>query len=85
MYSVKLSAAAIRDYKKLPQTEIPRINKAISGFASNPRPQGYKKLKDRDAFRLRVGDYRIIYEIHVTEIVVFVIRIRHRKEVYQGL
>ena len=85
MYSVILSPAAHRDYKKLPKSELPAINKSIDGLAENPRPHGYQKLKNRNAFRFRAGDYRIIYEIHDAEIIVFVIRIRHRKEAYRGL
>ncbi|MFH0977203.1 MAG: type II toxin-antitoxin system RelE/ParE family toxin [Spirochaetota bacterium] len=85
MYSIIISSAANRDYKRLPQSEILKINKVIDHLASNPRPSGYKKLKDRNAYRIRIGNYRIIYEINDKDVILFVIRIRHRKEVYKNL
>ena len=83
MYEVLLSPAAQRDYKKIPKGELPRINHAIDELEKNPRPEGYKKLTNRDAYRIRVRNYRIIYEIHNKELIVLVIRIRDRKEVYR--
>ncbi len=56
---------------------------AISKLATNLRPAGCKKLKGRDGFRLRVGNYRILYDIYDTELVVDVIALGHRKEVYR--
>ncbi len=85
MYSVELSPAAARDYKKLPLNEIEDINNAIDSLPLNPRPAGYKKLKNRNAYRIRIGDYRIIYEIHEKVLTVVIIRMRHRKEVYRNL
>jgi mRNA interferase RelE/StbE len=61
MYEILFASSAMRDYKKLPYQEIPDINDAVDALAVNPRPQGYRKLRDRDAYRIRVGDYRIIY------------------------
>ncbi|HEY9125250.1 MAG TPA: type II toxin-antitoxin system mRNA interferase toxin, RelE/StbE family [Bacteroidales bacterium] len=56
---------------------------AISNLGNNPRPFGYKKLKGEDAYRIRIGDYRIIYEIDDTIIVVTVVSVGHRKEIYK--
>jgi mRNA interferase RelE/StbE len=85
MYEILFASSAVRDYKKLPDRELPAINDAIDALADNPRPQGYRKLKDRDAYRIRVGDYRIIYEIEDKKVTVLVIRIKHRREVYRNL
>jgi mRNA interferase RelE/StbE len=85
MYTILFYPSASRDYKKLPNKELPSINREIDNLSINPRPAGYKKLKDRNAYRIRVGDYRIIYEISDKNIIVTVIRIRHRKEVYKNL
>ncbi len=85
MYTLQFTPAALRDYKKLSENEIPKINKAIESLAVNPRPTGYKKLKGRDAYRIRIGDYRIIYEIHNQILTIILFRIRHRKDVYREL
>jgi len=85
MYSVELSPAAARDYKKLPVNEIEDVNIAIEDISKKPRLSGYKKLKNRNAYRIRVNDYRIIYEIQEESSTIVIIRIRHRKEVYRNL
>ena len=82
---ILIAPPAIRDYKKLTDLELEKINSAIDAFADNPRPPGYKKLKNRDAYRIRVGNYRIIYEINDKQVTVLVIRIRHGREVYRDL
>ncbi len=57
--------------------------KAISNLASNPRPDGYKKLMGRPGYRIRIGDYRVIYKIEDKILIVFVIDIGHRKNIYE--
>ncbi|MFC0776288.1 type II toxin-antitoxin system RelE family toxin [Terrimonas alba] len=59
------------------------IKAAIYSLADNPRPHGYKKLKGRDAYRIRSGDYRIIYSIFDKILTVEVIAIGHRKDIYE--
>ncbi|TXH20255.1 MAG: type II toxin-antitoxin system RelE/ParE family toxin [Chitinophagaceae bacterium] len=59
------------------------IKEAIYNFADNPRPIGYKKLKGRDGYRFRVADYRIIYDIFDDVLMVNVIDIGHRKDIYE--
>ncbi len=56
---------------------------AISHLEANPRPVGYKKLKGRSGFRVRVGNYRIIYEIVEDELIIDVITLGHRKDIYE--
>ncbi len=56
---------------------------AIAELAFEPRPRGYKKLKGRSGYRIRVGDYRIIYEIIDKELIIDVIAIGHRKDIYE--
>jgi mRNA interferase RelE/StbE len=60
-----------------------RIMQAVRKLSGNPRPSGCKKLKGMDAYRIRVGDYRVVYEIHDDVLVVLVVRVAHRREVYQ--
>jgi mRNA interferase RelE/StbE len=68
---------------KLDKNVISAIKSAIAALANNPRPYGYKKLKGEDAYRIRVGDYRIIYEINDDRIIVTVVSIGHRKDIYK--
>ncbi|HYV95500.1 MAG TPA: type II toxin-antitoxin system RelE/ParE family toxin [Chitinophagales bacterium] len=56
---------------------------AIANLASDPRPHGYIQLKGRSAFRVRVGDYRIIYEIYSEKLVVLIVEVGNRREVYR--
>lgn len=81
-YNVQILPRALKLFKKIASVEQPTIMEAINALAENPRPYGYKELKGEDAFRVRVGDYRIVYEIHDDILLVYVIRIRHRKEAY---
>jgi len=85
MYEIFLYSAAIQDYKKIPDNELENINKTIDQLEKNPRPRGYKKLQGRNAYRVRAGNYRIIYEIKDKELIILVIRIRHRSDVYKHM
>jgi mRNA interferase RelE/StbE len=60
-----------------------RIVKALRKLEANARPSGVKKLKGEDAYRLRIGSYRIIYEVHDKRLLVLVMKIGHRHEVYR--
>lgn len=85
MYKILLTNQAKKDYKKIPQKEISKINKIIDSLSITPRPVGHKKLVNRNAYRIRVGDYRVIYEIEDNNLIILLIRIRHRKEVYKNM
>jgi mRNA interferase RelE/StbE len=60
-----------------------RISKSINELADNPRPYGCKKLKKSGAYRIRIGNYRVIYEINDDVLVILVLRVAYRREVYQ--
>ena len=84
MYRVFLERAAERDLRRLPARLRNRIIAAIQALADEPRPTGCRKLtgSDRD-WRIRLGDYRIVYEIDDRPKEVRVNRVRHRREVYR--
>jgi mRNA interferase RelE/StbE len=83
-YRVEITPAAQRELSKLPKKVQKRIDKRIQALAENPRPPGSKKLEAEDDFhRIRVGDYRIVYQIKDKLLLVLVIRIGHRREVYR--
>ena len=83
-YTIKFSAHAARAFRKLPRAVQMRMHSAIEPLKENPRTPGAEKLKGSDnAYRIRVGDYRILYEIVDEELVVYIIETGHRREVYR--
>jgi len=82
-YTVLIERYAQKQILKLDKKVIPVIKTAIASLADNPRPYGYKKLKGEDAYRIRVGDYRIIYEIADDKIIVIVVSVGHRQDIYK--
>lgn len=84
MYQVLVERSAEKDLKRLPAGIRSRVATALGGLAENPRPSGSRKLAGtKHDWRIRVGDYRIIYEIADVIRVVRVQRIRHRREVHR--
>ncbi len=83
VYQISLTKRAAKALEKIPNPNYSEIKKAIYALADNPRPQGYLKLKGRNAFRLRVSDYRIIYEIVDSKLIVNIIALGHRKNIYE--
>ena len=82
-YSLEIEPAAERDLRKLSRhAEHQAIVSAIRNLTRDPRPHGTVKLRERDGFRIRVGQFRIIYEIRDAARVVSVTRVRHRRDVY---
>jgi mRNA interferase RelE/StbE len=85
-YKVTILPTALGQLAELPHHDQKRIRERIDGLAADPRPPGVKKLKgEPDLYRLRSGNYRIIYSIEDVRLIVLVIRIGHRREVYRGL
>jgi mRNA interferase RelE/StbE len=83
-YHVALTASAEKELKKLPAQLIARIVPRLENLASNPRPPGCKKLQGGDReWRIRVGDYRVVYTIDDAKLLLEVTRIRHRSAVYE--
>ena len=83
-YQVELTKSAEKDLRRIDKRYIPRIFSVIESFECEPRPVGCKKLSGSDhTYRVRVGAYRIIYEIEDGRLKVLVIKIGHRRDVYQ--
>ena len=83
-YRVEFTAAAARQVKKLPQPARDRVLDAIEALGEEPRRHGAKKLVgERTAWRIRIGDYRVIYDVFDSELTVSVVRAAHRREVYE--
>ena len=83
-YRVELKLSARKELEHLSNQIIKRIIRKLEALAFNPRPPGCKKLKGGDKeWRLRVGDYRVVYTIDGQKLLVVVTRLRHRGEVYE--
>ncbi|WP_341828476.1 type II toxin-antitoxin system RelE/ParE family toxin [Trueperella pyogenes] len=83
-YHVEFTSAAARQVKKLSRPTRERVLSAVEALAANPRPKGSRKLVgEQRAWRIRIGEYRIIYEIFDDSLTVTVVRAAHRREVYR--
>jgi mRNA interferase RelE/StbE len=83
MYKIRIEKAVQKTLEKINEPYYSKIKTAILNLSKNPRPAGYKKLKGREGFRIRVADYRIIYEIFDDILSVDVIDLGHRKDIYE--
>ncbi len=82
-YHITLNRRVIKALEKINEPYYSSIKEAIYSLADNPRPLGYKKLKGRDGYRIRVANYRIIYDISDDVLRVDVITLGHRKDIYE--
>ena len=82
-YRIEFRPAALRELRKIDRSMQPRIQRAIALLAQDPRPPASRPLQGREGYRLRVGDYRIIYTIDNGNLLIVVVTIGHRRDVYQ--
>jgi len=82
-FKILFARSARKELESLPRTAVEKILSTIEKLSFDPFPSGCKKLKgEKDLWRIRVGDYRIIYSVYIDTLIIDVIRVRHRKEVY---
>jgi mRNA interferase RelE/StbE len=82
-YRILIRKSVYKDLDRIPKKDVKRIISAIGKLQNDPRPSQSRKLSGDDKYRLRCGSYRVIYEIKDDELVVFVVKARHRKDVYR--
>ena len=83
-YRIEWKPSAARAFRKLPRQVQDRIRPRVDVLASNPRPDGVKKLEgDENAWRIRVGEFLVVYEIHAAVLMVMVLRVANRREAYR--
>ena len=82
-YSIQLTRSAAKELERIPLKDRRRIVDRITALADDPRPAGSERLSGDDKYRIRQGDYRILYEIVDYELIVAVVRVGHRREVYR--
>lgn len=83
IYTVSILRRAQKELGQLPSGAYERVRDAIGALAQAPRPPGCLKLKGREGWRIRVGDYRVIYEIDDQQQTVTVLHVGHRRDVYR--
>jgi mRNA interferase RelE/StbE len=86
-YTIKFDRRVKKDLKSIQAQDIKRIKSAILELSNNPRPDGCIKLKGdkRDYYRIRVGNYRVIYAIEDEILLVLIVRVGHRQEIYKNI
>jgi len=82
-YKVVFSKKVRKDFKKIPESDVNRILEEIKLLADNPFPMNSKKLKGEELFRVRIGNYRVIYSIIDEQMIISVVKVGHRKNVYK--
>ena len=82
-YDLLIKSAAVRELEQLPRKDRMRVAQKIQGLAVEPRPHGCEKLSAEEKYRIRQGNYRIVYSVNDREQAVLVVKIGHRKEVYR--
>ena len=86
IYSIEWKHSARKELKKLPKYLIPKILITVEGLIENPFPKGSRKIIGaKHIYRIRVGDYRIVYSVKSGKLVIEIIRVSHRKSVYRNL
>ena len=83
-YEVTIKKSAVKELEKIPKTHLNRIITRIQNLADNPRPVGVQKLANFDLYRIRQGPYRIVYCIKDETVEIQIIKIGHRKDIYNS-
>jgi mRNA interferase RelE/StbE len=82
-YSLLIKASAVKELEATPKADRKRLAARMGGLAANPRPPGPEKLSGEEKYRIRQGDYRVLYLIEDARSTVTIVKIGHRREVYR--
>ncbi len=82
-FELRFKPSVVKDLRGIPKTEVRRLLKKIEALGDDPRPAGCEKLTGRDLYRIRQGVYRIVYSVDDAAVVIEVIKVGHRREVYR--
>jgi mRNA interferase RelE/StbE len=85
VYSIEIKKSAAREIEGLPLRARRQVVERIGLLADDPRPRGCEKLVGGERYRVRQGDYRIVYSVEDLRLVVWVVKVGHRRDVYRGL
>ena len=82
-FELRFKPSVVKDLRGIPKTEVRRLLKRIEALGTDPRPAGCEKLTGRDLYRIRQGVYRIVYSVDDAAVLVEVIKVGHRRDVYR--
>jgi mRNA interferase RelE/StbE len=82
-YKIEIKKSAVKELNNLPVNELKRIVQKIQNLTDDPRPPGCKKLTGEEKYRIRSGNYRILYLIEDDILIIYIVKIGHRREVYR--
>lgn len=82
-YELRVRSSVAKDLRGIPKADVERILVRIEALRDDPRPPGSEKLSAQERYRVRQGNYRIIYGIEEAEVVVEIVKVGHRREVYR--
>ena len=82
-YKIYFKESVEKDFRIIPKKDLQKILLRIEALAKDPRPPGHEKLTGQERYRVRQGQYRIIYSVHDKEITICVVKVGHRKDVYR--
>ncbi len=82
-YRLTFKKSVTKDFRSIPKDDVSRILVRIKALVDEPRPMGSEKLSGQERYRVRQGVYRIVYEIQDEELVIIVVKVGHRREVYR--
>ena len=84
-YKIFISASAEKKLKKIPKNDLVKVIEKIQSLSTDPYPEGCRKLSgEENTYRVRQGTYRIIYEIENKKLIILVLKVGHRKDIYRG-
>lgn len=83
-YELTFKKSVAKDLRAFPKQDVKRIMQRIQALANDPRPTGCEKLSGQERYRIRQGVYRIVYEIEDTRLVVLIVKVGHRRDVYRS-
>ena len=82
-YELEVRPSVSKDVRGIPKEDLERILRKIEALRDDPRPHGSVKLSGQEYYRIRQGDYRIVYEIHDGRLIVVLVKVANRREVYR--
>ncbi len=82
-YEISVKKSAVKELDSIPKKDLIKIVTKIKALSSEPKPQGSQKLSQKEIYRIRQGDYRVIYYIDDDNLIVTIVKVGHRKEIYR--
>ncbi len=82
-YKISIRKSAVKELGDIPKKDLQKVVRKIKTLVINPRPQGSQKLSQKEQYRIRQGNYRIVYSVQDKELTIPIVKIGHRKEIYR--